>query len=258
MKRLSSFFRMYVVDLILFIILFALGFYVKTFLAEFFQSVGEYQVSITALQAGLANQSTSALLAVDPLIGDLHTLVLKTFILALFVVPFLAYVLLVLSNAYLLSHAKKRRGKYFGLALLLGIPLLVLFYSTMDIFFQSFGNFLYSQSALILFLVLFFIFFLLSYCWYTIVAVRAYGSFAYSSVFYKKFFPLFFVFLLFYLLYLFLFFFLLYILIAVMTESFFVSQLGYSLVLFALLVVPLELVRIWYGTLLEKVLRKIA
>ena len=258
MRLFKSFLRMYMIDIILFSILFGLGYYVKNSVTTFFQTVGEYQANITALQPGFANQSSSALLAAQPLITDFHSLVVNTFILALVIGPFLAYVLFVLGNSYLLSRPKNRAWKYFGISFLLGLPLLILFYSTMDIFFQSFGNFMYSQSALILFIVLLLAFFLFSYCWYTLVARGAHGNFKDYSLLYKKLFPLFFVFLLFYVIHLFLLFFLVYILVAVMTDSFLGSQLWTSLGIFLIVLVFLELARLWYLILLEKEMRKLA
>lgn len=252
MKRIFSFLWTYLVDVVFFAILFGIGFYMKHVLTGFFQTVGEYQSNIQALQPGLANQSSSALLAVDPLITHFHNLVLKTFVLAMVVAPLCVYMLFVLNNSFLLSRKKQRHWKYFGIAFLLGLPLLGIFYLLMDTFFQSFGNVLYSSSALWMFIALLTLFFLLSYCWYTLVAFRAYGRFKNLRVLYKKAYVLLPVFLLFYVIHLFLLFFLVYIVVAIFTGSFLANQLWISLLLFLILLLFLEAARLWYSVLIEK------
>ena len=64
-----SFIQSSFVSLLLFFLLFSLGFFVKDYIGDFFSSVDRYQAEIQSLESGLANQSTEALLALDPLVG---------------------------------------------------------------------------------------------------------------------------------------------------------------------------------------------
>ena len=246
MKIIKNFFRVYTVDVVLFGVLFLLGFLVKSSLGDFFLQVENYQTEIQALEAGLANQSTEALLSLDPLVGDFHSLVLKAFLLTLVVVPLVSYVLL--TFVQYLQVQKTFSFRKYGRAFLLGLPLLLFFFLAMSSFFEAFGNLLYSQSALFLFLLYLVGFSLLGYIWYILVSLEKFSW----RIIYTRFFPLYFVFLLFFLVYLFLLLFLVYILVAFMTGSFLGNALWISLVSFFFLIGILELCRLLFAFLLRK------
>ncbi len=245
-----SFFRMYFVSFLFFAFLFALGFFMKQSLGSFFTDVARYQTEIQALEPGLANQSTEALLSLDPLVGDFHGLVLRTFLVTLILFPFVVYFLFVLSESYLISQ--KSSWKYYGKAFVLGFPLLFLFYFTMNSFFTAFGNILTSRNALLLFLGYILLFSFLSYVWYTLTALLASNSLKKWKISYTKFFPLYFIFLLFFLLYLFLLFFLLYFVVSFITGSFFGNDLFFSFAFFLFLLVPLAFLRLWLVSFFKK------
>src|SRR3989339_137379 len=185
-----SFIQSSFVSLLLFFLLFSLGFFVKDYIGDFFSSVDRYQAEIQSLESGLANQSTEALLALDPLVGDFQSSVVKAFLLFIILSPFLVY-------------------------------LLLFFYLTMNSLFESFANSFMSWKALILFIVYLLIYSLLSYAWYVCVSLLAYNSLKKWRVIYKKLFPLYFLFLPFFVMYLFLFGYLVYFLVSIMVGSFF-------------------------------------
>ncbi len=252
MHKVKFFLKSFCVDLLLFLTFFGIGYFLKTTLAQFFVQVNTYQSQIQALEPGLANQSREALLSLDPLVGDFHSLVLKTFLLVLVAFPLVLYLLFVLTNTFLVS--KKFSWKYYGKAFVFGIPLLVLFYLAMNSFFESFGNLLYSGSALRLFVLYILSFSLLSYIWYSLVAILAVHSLKEWKLVYKKFFPLYFVFLAFFATYLFLLLFVVYFVVSVLVGSFFGNDLWVYLTLFLAFLALLELFRLGYAVLLKKYL----
>ncbi len=249
-KSFKSYLKSFFVDFLLFSALFGLGYSLKSFLTDFFAQVSTYQTQIQTLEPGLANQSTEALYALDPLVGDFHTTVLKAFIIALIVLPFIVYFLFVLSNSFLLAH--KHTWSYYWKSFVLGLPLLFFVYLFMDKFFEAFGNFLYSSNAFFAFVAYVLLFSLLSYSWYTLVGIIPRKSLKDWKLLYKKFFPLYFVFLLFFLVYLFLLFFLVYFVVSVFVGSFFGNDLWFYFALFIGLLIVLEGCRLWYSSLLQK------
>ena len=159
-----------------------------------------YQTQIQALEPGLANQSTEALLALDPLVGDFQSSVVKAFLLFLILSPLFVYFLVSFTESFLIAE-KWRGWEYYGSSFLLGIPVLLLFYLTMNSLFEGFGNSFLSWKALVLFFGYFLLFSFLTYAWYVGVALLLKKSLKGWKIIYKKMFPLYFVFLPFFFMY---------------------------------------------------------
>ena len=244
--------KYFFLTLILFSLLFGMGYFTKSYIGDFFVQVENYQAQIQELEPGLANQSREALLAFEPIVGELQNSVVLTFVLLLILVPLLVYVLISLCEALILSLGLKKSWKYFGKALLLGLPLLLFFYLFMESFFESFGNLFFDRDALLFFCLYLFVFSLLSYAWYSCVVALAQGYFRKWKIIYRKFFPLYFLFLPFFLLYLLLFGYLLYILVSVMVDSFYGNDLLFYLGLFLVLLMVLQGLRALFVSVLKR------
>lgn len=255
---LSSLLKSFLVTILLFSLLFGIGYFTKSSIGDFFVQVDSYQAQIEALEPGLANQSREALIAFEPLVGNFQNSVVFAFVLLLLIAPLLTYLFVSLAESFILHLGKKKSLKYFGKSLLLGLPLLLFFYLFMESFFQSFGNLFFDRSALFLFLLYLFLFSLLSYAWYVCVAVLAHGMFRKWKLLYKKFFPLYFLFVPFFLLYLLLFGYLLYILVSVMVESFVGNDLLFHSGIFLVLLAILQLLRALFLLFFYKILSKVS
>ncbi|HIH59565.1 MAG TPA: hypothetical protein HA294_06195 [Nanoarchaeota archaeon] len=248
-----SFIQSSFVSLLLFFLLFSLGFFVKDYIGDFFSSVDRYQAEIQSLESGLANQSTEALLALDPLVGDFQSSVVKAFLLFIILSPFLVYLLLSLCESFLIGE-KWRGWDYYGYSFLIGLPLLLFFYLTMNSLFESFANSFMSWKALLLFLLYLFVYSFLSYAWYVCVSLFAYSSLKKWKVIYTNFFPLYFLFIPFFVMYLFLFGYLVYFLVSVMVGSFFGNDFWIFFAFFVFFVFLLTLFRLLFVYFLHKYL----
>lgn len=249
----KRFFIQCIITLLLFVLLFFLGYYVKSYVGDFFASVDSYQTQIQLLESGLANQSTEALLALDPLVGDFQSSVVKAFLLFLVLSPLFVYLLVAFTESFLIG--KKWKGwKYYGYSLLIGIPLLFLFYFSMNSLFESFANSFTSWKALLFFLMYLFVYSLLCYSWYVCVALLAEISLRKWRMLYRKIFPLYFFFLPFFLMYLFLFGYLVYFLVSVMVGSFLGDDFFFFLGIFFFFLLLLSLSRMFFLHFLHKYL----
>lgn len=237
-----SFLKQYLVSILLFMMLFLLGFYVKSYVGDFFSSIDTYQTEIQALEPGLANQSTEALLALDPLVGDFESAVLKAFLIFLVITPLLVYLFVNFAEAYFIAE-KWKSFRYQLYAFLLGLPILLVFYFLMNNIFESFANSFMSWKALVFFILYLVLISLLCYVWYCLVYLLRINALKKWKLFYKKAGILYFLFLPFYIIYLFLFGYLVYFLVSIMTKSFLGGDFWIYLIIFLTLLLFLTISR---------------
>ena len=169
------------------VLMFLLGVYAKTRVTEFFSLVTEYQSKIQVLEPELANQSLSALLQMELIVGQFTKEVYFTYILMIFVVPFFIYFLLSLSQALNVKILKgKIYWKYWLITFSLGIPILIIFYLIENNFVKGFAYFLDSYVGLAWFLGTLLFLVLAGYVWYTWIISLAFKSTINWQIFYKK------------------------------------------------------------------------
>jgi len=186
------FWKTFCIDVLFLILLFATLVFAKQFVGSFFLDVESYQQQIQLLEPGLANQSTEALLALDPLVGDFYTQVLWTYVFMIFVVPIFLGLLFFISqsvNVGILQRTLSWRS--VGRGALYGLFVLIIFYILAYLL-----HFATADPSILLILSLLLLT-LLAYVWYTLVIVSGSHSWRKATIAYKKFvqlFPVFFLF----------------------------------------------------------------
>lgn len=157
----TSFWKTFTVDVFLFVLLFLLGWYTKRNLETFFSRIGEYQAQIQAIEPGLENQTTEALLVLEPILREFQSLTLWVFVLFVILLPFLLYLLLALSQSLNLTILQGNVSlRSIGKMVVRGMPILGLFYVFLFLYLQSVTGIVLTVIFLLLFL-------LFSYIWYT-------------------------------------------------------------------------------------------
>ena len=155
------FWKTYFVDILLFVLLFFLGWYTKLKLKTFFSRVGEYQAQIQAIEPGLENRTTEALLVLEPILREFQSLTLWVFVLFVILLPFLLYLLLTLSQSLNLAILQRNVSlSFIGKMVVRGLPFLGVFYLFLFLYLQSVTGIVLTVGFLLLFL-------LSLYLWYT-------------------------------------------------------------------------------------------
>jgi hypothetical protein len=241
---MKKFLKIYFLDVILLVLLFLLGVFVKLRIGNFFTQVNSYQLQIQALESGLANQSTEALVQLQPIVNNFNSLVIWVYIFMILVVPLIVYFLFWATQALNVCIIKNKfTFKYFWKSFLFGLPFLIMFLLAISYFLEVMFNALTSWSSLG-YLVLFTILFvLMSYAWFTgLVLLESHSL----KVLYKKFFLNVWKFLILLFLVFVIFIVELLMLFRYLTSSFVgLDWLSY-IILILIVLVGIEIVKIWY------------
>ena len=164
--------KTYLVDTVLLFLLGVFGVFAKTFVSNFFSLVESYQAEIEVLEPELAEQSVTALVALEGLVSDLNYVVWFTTFFILILVPTVVYFLSSFSQALNISFIKgKVRWKFLLGSVGLGLPFLLIFIFFLDHIgeelassFTSWSSFGWTGAYLVFFV-------LALYVWYTLVCL---------------------------------------------------------------------------------------
>ncbi len=171
---IKFFWKTYLVDVLLLVSLFLVGVFTKLKLADFFTKVEVYKEQIQVLEPELANQSAAALTTFEPLIADFSRSVWLAYVAVVFLIPFVVYLLLSLSQAVDIGFVYgKLRWKHVGKAVLFGFPLLAVFYAVENFVASSFVGFLDSYTGLVLFFLSLLLLVFMAYLWYVVASLVA-------------------------------------------------------------------------------------
>jgi hypothetical protein len=198
-----SFWKTLLVDSAVMLFLFGVFLYTKRTLAAFFILVESYEVELQALESGLENQSTAALLEFEKIIGGFDSLVSTTLILLLIILPVVLYLVLVLSQSLNVGLLQKKTSfKYLGKAVLVGLPFLVIFFLILESVVESIGDLFTSSDTVVLAVVYGFVLLLMAYSWFVAIVLLSLQKLRSGfAVLYKRMHVLFPLFLLYVLLY---------------------------------------------------------
>ena len=168
----KSFWKTYLVDIVMLTLLGIFGVLAKEFVSNFFSLVEAYQTEIQVLEPELAEQSVTALVTLETMLADLNTLVWFTTFFILVLVPFIVYLLFSFSQALDVAFLKgKVKWKFLLGSLGLGLPFLLVFIFFLDHIGQELGMMLMSWSSFGWSITYLIFIFLAMYVWYTMVCL---------------------------------------------------------------------------------------
>lgn len=233
--------KTYLIDLVLLITIFLFGVFAKLRIENFFSNVDVYQAQIQGLETGLANQSTEALLALEPLVKDFNNIVFGAYLFMFVLVPVIIYLLFWVSQTLIIS--KKFDKKYILKTFLYGIPFIAIFCLMMSSFLEVFFNAIVSWSSMWLFVLYIVVIFLMAYAWFTGLILLHDSS---LKLLYQKFFNNILKFFILFLLVIIILIFEIYAASRYLTESFLGLNWLYIIIFILALLVLVEIVKIWY------------